>query len=41
MVCESSVDWDAPPVEPPYFQRRSYRYGKTRLTLICREENAE
>jgi len=41
MVCESSVEWDVPPIEPPYFQRRSYRYGKTKLTLICREENEE
>jgi len=41
IVCESAVEWAAPPVEPPYFQRRSYRYGKTKLTLICREENEE
>jgi len=41
IVCESAVEWDAPPVEPPYFLRRSYRYGKTKLTLICREENKE
>lgn len=41
IVCESSAEWEAPPVEPPCFLRRSYRYGKTKLTLICREEDAE
>ena len=41
MVCESPAEWDAPPVEPPYFLRRSYRYSGTKLTLICREEDAE
>ena len=41
MICESSVEWDAPPVEQPYSFYRSYRYGKTKLTLIRREEDAE
>lgn len=41
MVCESSTDWEAPPLEPPYFQGRVYRYGKTMLTLCRREEDAE
>ena len=41
MICESSSDWDMPPLEPPYFQRRTYRYGKTKLTLCCREEDEE
>ena len=41
MICESSLEWGAPPLEPPYFLRRSYRYGKIKLTRICREEDAE
>ena len=41
MICESPMEWEAPPLEPPYFLRRSYRYGKTKLTRICREEDAE
>ena len=41
MICESTAEWDAPPLTPPYFLRRSYRYGKIKLTRICREEDEE
>ena len=30
-----------PPVEPPYRVRRTYRYGKIGLTLICRSGDQE
>ena len=41
MICESTAEWDAPPLAPPYYLRRSYRYGKIKLTRICREEDEE
>ncbi len=28
-----------PPMEPPYFLRRTYRYGRIRITTYCREED--
>lgn len=39
MICESSSDWDMPALPPPYFQARTYRYGRTKLTLCRREED--
>ena len=41
MICESTAEWDVPPLAAPYFLRRSYRYGKIKLTRICREEDEE
>ena len=41
MICESPLDEEPPAVEPPYFQRRVYRYGKTKVTAYCREEERE
>ena len=39
IICESPVDWEAPPLEPPYSLGRTYRYGKTKITLCRREED--
>ena len=41
IVCESPVDWDPPALAPPYFPRRVYRYGGTKLTVCRREEDEE
>ena len=38
IVCESPLSQDMPAVEPPYFQRRVYRYGKIKITTYFREE---
>ena len=38
IICESPVEQDMPPVAPPYFLRKSYRYGKTKITTYSREE---
>ena len=35
------ADRALPPVEPPYRVRRTYRYGKIGLTLICRSGDQE
>lgn len=37
IVCESPVNQDLPPVQPPYFMRRTYRYGKIKITTFFRE----
>lgn len=41
IVCESPLDQDMPPVAPPYFQRRVYRYGKIKITTFSREEDPQ
>ena len=41
IVCESPVNQDMPPVAPPYFLRRTYRYGKIKITTYFREEAAQ
>ena len=41
IVCESPSDQDMPPVEPPYFLRRTYRYGRIKVTTYCREEDGQ
>lgn len=38
IICESPANQDMPPVPPPYFLHRVYRYGKTRITTYHREE---
>ena len=39
MICESPLGQEMPPVDPPYFLRRTYRYGKIKVTTYCREED--
>ena len=41
IICESPADQVMPSMEPPYFQHRVYRYGKTRITTYHREEDVE
>ena len=41
IVCESPANQDMPPVDPPYFLRRTYRYGKIKITTYFREEAAQ
>ena len=41
IVAEHPADRALPPVEPPYRVRRTYRYGKIGLTLICRSGDQE
>ncbi len=41
IICESPADQEMPPVSPPYFQRRVYRYGRTKVTTYYREEDRE
>ena len=41
IVCESPADQDMPPVAPPYFLRRTYRYGRVKITTYFREEAAQ
>ncbi len=41
IVCESPWEQEMPPMEPPYFLRRTYRYGRIRITTYCREEDAQ
>ena len=41
IVCESPVNQDMPPVAPPYFLRRTYRYGRIKITTYFREEDAQ
>ncbi len=36
MICESAADQVLPPLAPPYFQGREYRYGKIKLTVFHR-----
>lgn len=41
IVCESPLDQEMPPMAPPYFQRRIYRYGKIKVTTFFREEDPQ
>ena len=41
IVCESPASLDMPAMEPPYFLRKTYRYGNTKITTFFREEGAE
>ena len=41
IICESPVEEELPAMQPPYFLRRTYRYGKIKLTTYCREEGRE
>ena len=41
IVCESPSDQDMPLVKPPYFLRRTYRYGRIKVTTYCREEDGQ
>lgn len=41
MICESPVEQEMPQVDPPYYQRRTYRYGKIKITTYYREEDAQ
>lgn len=38
IVCESPLDQELPALPPPYFLRKSYRYGKTKVTTYFRED---
>lgn len=38
IVCESPLDRDMPPMAPPYFLHRTYRYGRIKITTYHREE---
>lgn len=39
IVCESPFGQEMPEVSPPYYQRRTYRYSKTKITTYIREED--
>ena len=41
IVCESPSSEEMPPVAPPYYLRKTYRYGKTKITTYFREEHQE
>lgn len=41
IVCESPAEQNMPPLAPPYFLHRTYRYGKIKITTYHREEAAE
>ena len=41
IVCESPSSQELPSMEPPYFLRKVYRYGNTKITTYFREEDAE
>ena len=41
IVCESPAEQNMPPLAPPYFLHRTYRYGKTKITTYHREETSE
>lgn len=41
MICESPLEREMPQVAPPYYQRRTYRYGKIKITTYYREEDAQ
>ncbi|MBD5149081.1 MAG: 16S rRNA (guanine(966)-N(2))-methyltransferase RsmD [Oscillibacter sp.] len=41
IICESPLSQEMPPVEPPYFLHRTYRYGKIKITTYHREEDAQ
>lgn len=41
MICESPLEREMPRVDPPYYQRRTYRYGKIKITTYYREEDAQ
>ena len=41
IICESPLNQEMPPVEPPYFLHRTYRYGKIKITTYHREEDAQ
>ncbi len=41
IICESPADQEMPALNPPYFQHRVYRYGKTKITTYYREEGRE
>ena len=41
IVCESPSDQDMPLVKTPYFLRRTYRYGRIKVTTYCREEDGQ
>ena len=38
IICEYSLERDMPPIPPPLFPHRDYRYGKTKVTTCHREE---
>lgn len=41
IVCESPLNQEMPPMSPPYFRRRVYRYGKIKITTFFREEDPQ
>ena len=41
IVCEAPADQEMPPVEPPLFLHRTYRYGRVKITTYHREEGRE
>ena len=41
IICESPLNQEMPPVEPPYFLHRTYLYGKIKITTYHREEDAQ
>lgn len=41
IICESPLNQEMPPVEPPYFLHRTYRYGKIKITTYHREEDVQ
>lgn len=41
IVCESPSSEEMPPLAHPYYLRKTYRYGKTKITTYFREENKE
>lgn len=41
IICESPTDREMPPLPPPCFLHRTYRYGRIKITTYHREEERE
>jgi len=41
IICESPHDQPLPPVAPPYFLHRSYRYGRIKITTYQKKEDGQ
>ena len=41
IICESPMDREMPPLSPPCFLHRTYRYGRIKITTYHREEERE
>lgn len=40
IICETRAETALPPLEAPYAQHRTYRYGKVKLTTYTKEKDA-